>query len=67
VSATYVCAACGGTFDTDQDDEKAHKEALERYGKDGTAPDMAKVCDECYAKIVAFENAFRFAPKANLN
>lgn len=64
---TYVCAACGGTFDEGWQEEEAHKEALERYGVDGNDPEMAKVCSECYEKIKAFEDAERFAPKANLN
>jgi DNA-directed RNA polymerase subunit RPC12/RpoP len=55
MTATYICDHCNGRFETDnQDDEKAHAESLALWGKRGDAPDMARVCDECFKKIMAW-------------
>lgn len=49
---TYVCEDCGGTFEYGWSDEEAHEEAVENFGRDGHAPDMALVCDDCYNAII---------------
>jgi hypothetical protein len=49
--ATYVCDACGGEFNKGWSDEEAHAEAVENFGRDGHAEDMAIVCDDCFQRM----------------
>lgn len=51
---TYVCAACGGTFEISENwsDEQAHQEAVQTFGRDGHAAGMVVVCDDCYYLIM---------------
>jgi DNA-directed RNA polymerase subunit RPC12/RpoP len=53
----YVCAECGGTFDSDRSDEEAHSESLDHFGVRGDAPGMVIVCDDCYLKIMTQINS----------
>lgn len=66
-ASLYTCAACGGTFPSDQSEEPAVQEAKARYGMDPADGAMAKVCADCYEKITAFEDALLRAPKARWN
>jgi hypothetical protein len=45
---TFVCAACGETFVSDIDDEKAWAEALRRLGPGIKREDCKLVCTHCY-------------------
>lgn len=54
----FVCSLCGGEFASSRPDEEAHKEALQRYGKDGMDPNMKVVCSDCYEILKQFEERF---------
>ena len=49
--ATYICQECLGEYEFGWSDEEAHAEAVQNFGRDGHAPDMAIVCDDCYKGI----------------
>jgi hypothetical protein len=52
---SYKCAHCGGTFETTSElDDQAHAEARGNWGRDGRAPDMAVICDDCYRRFMAW-------------
>lgn len=51
----YTCEDCGGTFNEGWTDEEAHAEALRNFGRDGRDPSMAKVCDDCFKRIMKRE------------
>lgn len=53
----YVCALCGRTFTTDWTDAEAHDEHLAVFGSTPSPEDSETVCDDCYAKIVAWADA----------
>ena len=53
----YTCSMCHGTFEMGWDDEDAHAEAKELFGRDGHASEMAIVCDDCFNKL---NGAFHF-------
>jgi hypothetical protein len=50
---TFTCAQCGGDFTSERSDEEAHAEAERNVGKDGRAPGMVVVCDDCYGDVMA--------------
>lgn len=50
---SYVCAACGGVFEQGWSEEERLKEFREHFGHD-PAPDDPTVCDDCYPKIMKF-------------
>lgn len=48
----YRCEHCKGEFDsTDEADSRAHAEAKRLWGKDGHAPGMAIICDDCFKQM----------------
>jgi len=49
----FECDMCHETFPTEWTKEEANAEALERFGVEDAAdnPDMARVCDDCWAEI----------------
>lgn len=48
----YVCKGCHQTFTgTREADERAHAEAKRLFGRDGHAPDMDIVCDDCFQSM----------------
>jgi hypothetical protein len=66
--ATYICAACWGQFVAPEgQEEQANREAKARYGKDGSDPTMAKVCDECFERLRRFEQSMARARSARWN
>lgn len=54
----FTCAQCGDTFDTDPDWTEADVAAeAEAHGfLDGPNPDNVIVCDECFKKIMAYND-----------
>lgn len=52
---TYICGHCKGEFPTDQDDdESAHAESVELWGKRGDAGGMVKICDSCFQQFMGW-------------
>ena len=49
----YTCAACNETFLKSWADEEALKEFKDHFGH-APAPDDPVVCDDCYRKIMRF-------------
>lgn len=49
----YTCAECRGVFIEGWTDEEAQAECVKNFGVRGDAQIMAKVCDDCYKKIMA--------------
>lgn len=49
---TYVCANCGGTFESTWTEEEARAEEMAAFGV-APSPNDAIVCDDCYWKLVA--------------
>jgi DNA-directed RNA polymerase subunit RPC12/RpoP len=45
----FVCALCGGTFESERPDEEAWAEAEELWGKD--AGPMEIVCEHCFEEM----------------
>jgi len=56
MSDTYVCGACKKTLSfIEGADEKAHKEAEEKF-PDTPTDEYAIICDDCYKNIVRAMN-----------
>ena len=52
MSEQYTCEGCGGTFNAGPDGE-ARDELDRNFGKDVRLEDCARVCEECYKKLMA--------------
>jgi len=50
----YTCEACGGVFDSPRSEAEAIAEAVAVFGRGPAAGDMARVCDDCYRRIMAW-------------
>ena len=61
----YTCAHCGGTFEARRPDEEAHAEARTQWGRDGRAPDMAVICDDCYRAFRVWAETQGILPRTN--
>lgn len=52
MSNQYTCAWCHETYELvsneEWNDEKAHAEAKQYFGVDGTHHDMVRICDDCF-------------------
>lgn len=52
----YKCDGCGGVFEKGWSEEEALKEKKENGWGDMDMTRMAQVCDDCYQKIMIFNN-----------
>jgi hypothetical protein len=49
----FRCAKCGEQCLSTWTDAEAHAEAVATFGRDGHAPGMVRVCDDCYRDLMA--------------
>ena len=51
---TYVCKACGGTFEKGWSDEEEAAEYARTFpGSAARCEPMVRVCDDCYQRMLA--------------
>jgi DNA-directed RNA polymerase subunit RPC12/RpoP len=52
--STFICARCGGTFDTEWSDDEADAEYKENFPEVRGNEAREVVCDDCYKEFMAW-------------